>query len=263
MRKRPILFGIHADPPAAVEWIPFIVVLVLYQVGSMVYLADNPDGKLLPSFYTMGERIWSFAVESDRLWLDTFVSLYRLGIGVILAAIVGLWLGVNMALFPGMRRILLSFIEDVSSIPPMGFIAIIMILAGIGDVSKILLIFLGIVFAITRDMYLETSGLAKELLDKACTIGASPVAYVYRIALPLVMPRLLETVRISLGSAWVYLIASESLSASAGLGRRMFVVARQMDMATIYPYLIWIGLLAFALDRSLVYARAYCYPWKE
>src|SRR6185369_6698700 len=158
--------------------------------------------------------LWVLAVERDTLWLDTSSSLYRIAVGVASGSFVGLLLGMNMALFPGMRALLLPFIEKVSNIPPMGFIAILIILVGIGDTSKIILIFLGIVFTITRDMYLQTTqDVPKELLIKARTLGASQLSYVYQIALPIVMPRLIETTRISLGAAWVYLLSSEALAA--------------------------------------------------
>lgn len=261
MRKKPWIFGIDADPPRFVWCVPFIVLIVGYQLGSFYYLADNPGGRLLPSFMTMGQRLWTLAVVRDTLWIDTYASLYRILIGTTLASTAGLLFGMNMALFPTMRAMFLPFIKAVSNIPPMGFIAIIIILSGIGDFSKILLIFLGVVSVITLDMYLATSALATERLIKSRTLGASQLGYVYTIALPMVLPRLIETTRLSLGAAWVYLISSESLAASSGLGYRMYVVARQMDMATIYPYLLWIGLLAFVIDQALRITLQLACPW--
>lgn len=133
---------------------------------------------------------------------------------------------------------------------------------GIDDTAKITLIFLGVVFFITRDIYATTREIPQELLVKARTLGASELALVYRVVLPMVMPRLFETVRQSLGVAWWALIAGEGIAATEGLGYRIFLVRRYFDMAAIIPYVLWITFLAFAIYSILQFAERRLYPWK-
>lgn len=217
----------------------------------------------------MVDRIKEMAFVRDvrtgtfMLWADTFASLCRFGTGILLAAAVGLFLGLNMALFPGMRLIALPFVTSLSIIPTLALLPILLIVFGIGDLAKVALIFLGLTFYIGRDMYTTTREIPKELLVKAQTLGASELALAYRIGLPLVMPRLIDAVRQSLGPAWLFLIASESIASTQGLGYRIFLQRRYLDMATIIPYVAWITLLAFGIDRCLGYARRYLYPWKR
>jgi NitT/TauT family transport system permease protein len=144
----------------------------------------------------------------------------------------------------------------------MALLPILLIVVGIGDAAKITLIFLGVVFFITRDIYATTKEIPQELLVKARTLGASELALVYRVVLPMVIPRLFESVRQSLGVAWWALIASEGIAATEGLGYRIFLVRRYLDMAAIIPYVLWITFLAFAAYSILLYAERRLYPWK-
>ncbi|MBI4068534.1 ABC transporter permease subunit [Candidatus Kaiserbacteria bacterium] len=271
--EKPYLFGIHAEPPEALVWVyralPFVIVLMAYSMLSMTYLAENPGGKLFPSFTMMGMRLWDLAFSFDArtqtylLWADTYTSLFRFGMGLALGAALGLLIGVNMALFPGMRYMLLPFVTAVSNIPTLALLPLILLAVGIGDMAKVTLIFLGVVFYIARDMYTSVSELPEELLVKARTLGASQLGLVYRVVLPMVMPRLFEAVRLSLGIAWWSLIASEGIAATEGLGYRIFLMRRYLDMAGIIPYVVWITLLAFTINYALVYAQRYLYPWKQ
>ena len=79
--------------------------------------------------------------------------------------------------------------------------------------------------------------------------------------LPQVMPRLLSAVRLSLGSAWLFLIAAEAIAATDGLGYRIFLVRRYLSMDVILPYVLWITLLAFFLDFALRKLSLWAFPW--
>jgi NitT/TauT family transport system permease protein len=272
MRRRSYLLGINASPTPALVWLyvvaPIALVAVIYSFDSALYLAANPNGKIVPSFSMMLERIWELAFTQDPrthtylLWSDTAASLYRFVTGLVLAAAVGLLLGLNIALFPALQYILLPGVVALSFVPMMALLPILLIVVGIDDAAKITLIFLGVVFFITRDIYGTTREIPQELLVKARTLGASEVALVYRVVLPMAMPRLFETVRQSLGVAWWALIASEGIAATEGLGYRIFLVRRYFDMAAIIPYVLWITFLAFAIYSILQRVERRLYPWK-
>jgi NitT/TauT family transport system permease protein len=272
MRRRSYLIGINARPTPALAWLyviaPIALIAVTYSVESALYLSANPNGKIVPSFSMMAERIWELAFTQDPrthtylLWSDTAASLYRFFTGLVLAAAVGLLLGMNVALFPALQYIVLPGVVALSFVPMMALLPILLILVGIDDAAKIILIFLSVVFFITRDIYATTKEIPQELLVKARTLGASELALVYRVVLPMVMPRLFEAVRQSLGVAWWALIASEGIAATEGLGYRIFLVRRYLDMAAIIPYVLWITFLAFAVYSILQFAERRLYPWK-
>ena len=125
------------------------------------------------------------------------------------------------------------------------------------------LIFLGIFPLITRDIYGTVTALPKEQITKALSLGANELQLAYRIVLPQVMPRLIETVRLSLGAAWLFLIAAEAIASTDGLGYRIFLVRRYLAMDVIIPYVLWITLLGYAIDWLLRRALRRLYPWYQ
>lgn len=274
MRYKPLFFGIHARPPGPLEWIlPFLIpvmAFVAYDYYATAYLDLNPQGKLLPSFNMIGHRIADLAFTLDPrahvylLWSDTFASLVRFFTGLSLAAVVGLLLGMNMALFPGMRLLLLGTVVALSFIPMVAMLPVLLIALGIGEEAKIMLIFLGLVFFITRDMDGATRRLPQPLLDKARTLGASELALVYRIVFPMILPRLLESIRLNLGPAWLFLITGEAIAASQGMAYRIFLFRRVgPDMAGIITYVAWIGILSFTTYYLVLCLQNHLCGWER
>ena len=269
--KIPRLFGLHAEPPRALEWIlaavPFAIMVAAYLFASSVRLADNPQDKLLPSVGTMIRAIGDLAFREDPrtgdyiLWSDTGASLRRIAIGMSLSATTGLWLGLNMGLFPGLRAMLLSFTTFASIIPPLALLPILFITFGVDEAAKIALIFVGTVFTITRDLFQTVRALPREQIVSALTLGGTPLGIAYRVVLPQIMPRLLESVRLSLGAAWLFLIAAEAVASTNGLGYRIFLVRRYLSMDVIIPYVLWITFLGYAMDLALRRLVARRYGW--
>ena len=135
------------------------------------------------------------------------------------------------------------------------------IVFGLGDLSKVMLIVIGICPILIRDLQLKTLSLPEEQLIKAQTLGATSWQILLRMMLPQVLPRLFEAVRLTLGSAWLFLIAAEAIAATEGLGYRIFLVRRYLDMSVILPYVFWITLLAFAMDWILKVTARKAFPW--
>src|SRR6185436_18623254 len=98
---------------------------------------------------------------------------------------------------------------------------------------------------------------------KALTLGAGELQLVYRIVLPQVMPRLIDTIRLSLGGGWLFLIAAEAIASTDGLGYRIFLVRRYLAMDVIIPYVLWITLLAWLMDWGLKRLTRKAFPWYE
>ncbi|MDD2950759.1 MAG: ABC transporter permease subunit, partial [Sulfuricurvum sp.] len=92
-------------------------------------------------------------------------------------------------------------------------------------------------------------------------LGASTWQIIVRVVLPHVMPRLLDALRLSLGSAWLFLITAEAIASSEGLGYRIFLMRRYMEMDVILPYVAWITLLAFLMDWVLAVIIRKAFPW--
>lgn len=265
------LINRHPGPAGRVALValPFVLVGLAYAGASAARLAENPQDRILPSFATLGATAWRLLTEEDRrsgeilFWGDTLSSLSLLGAGVGIAAVIGLSLGLAIGLVPMVRRGLQGFVAVLSMIPPLALLPILFITLGVGDAAKIALIAIGITPFLIRDLSERTLELPQEQLVKAQTLGASTLAIAVSVALPQIMPRLIAAVRLSLGPAWLFLIAAEAVASEAGLGYRIFLVRRFLAMDVILTYVAWITVLAFLIDWALMRLSRWAYPWAE
>lgn len=246
---------------------PFLIMLAVYVTASDARLAENSADKLLPAFSSFADAIDRMAFTPSKrtgeylMWVDTSASLVRLGWGIGISALLGLSLGIATGIIPLVRSSLSPVITAVSLIPPMAILPILFISFGVGEVSKVVLIVVGVCPIIIRDIQLRVQSLPDEQLIKAQTLGANSWQIIVRVILPQIMPKLIEAVRLTLGSAWLFLIAAEAIVATEGLGYRIFLVRRYLSMDVILPYVLWITILAYCMDWLLRLASQKLSPW--
>jgi len=247
--------------------IPFFLIALVYVVGSAERRAANPDDKLLPPVTEMVETTTTLAFRPDWrsgeivLWVDTAASLQRLFIGLAIATAIGLALGLAIGLVPFVGATFGSLIAVLSMIPPMAVLPILFIVFGLGELSKVVLIVFGVAPCIVRDLALAVGKLPTEQLVKAQSLGASTWQIAARVVLPQIMPRLIESVRLMLGPAFLFLISAEAIAADVGLGYRIFLMRRYLAMDVILPYVAWITLLAYLMDYALAHIARRSFPW--
>ncbi|MFG1207525.1 MULTISPECIES: ABC transporter permease [unclassified Xanthobacter] len=247
--------------------LPFALVVLAYILGSAERLAENPDDKLLPSLPSLGNAIVKMAFTADArtgdylLWTDTLASMERLLSALAIATIVALVIGVLVGMLPIVRALLAPFVAMVSMVPPLALLPILFIVMGLGEESKIALITIGITPYLVRDLAMRVEELPREQMIKAQTLGASTWQMMVRVVLPQILPRLMDGLRLSLGPAFLFLIAAEAIASDSGLGYRIFLVRRYLAMDVILPYVAWITLIAVAMDFGLARARRALFPW--
>jgi NitT/TauT family transport system permease protein len=219
--------------------VPMALIVAIYILASLARHADNPADKVLPTLSAMVDAMVRLATTLDpttgkiTLVSDTEASLARLGAGLALATLSSLLLGLLIGVVPLARAILGPVVTVIAVIPPIAVLPILFIALGLGEASKIALITVGVAPYMTRDL----------------------------AALPQLMPRLIESLRFSIGPAWVFLIAAEAVASDSGLGYRIFLVRRYLAMDIILPYVAWISLLAIAFDAILMLLSRKAFPW--
>ena len=254
---------------AALVALPFVAVFVAYSIGSEIRLAENPADKLLPAPSTIAATAERLFTEPDRrsdrilIWHDTVASLRRLALGVGISAALATILGLLIGLLPHVRATLAGFVAVVSMIPPLAVLPILFIVFGLGELSKVVLIIVGILPFLIRDLSARVIEIPREMIVKAETLGASSLVIALRVALPQLLPRMIQSVRLSLGPAWLFLIAAEAIASEEGLGYRIFLVRRFLAMDVILTYVIWITFLAFLMDFALRLLSRRLFPWTE
>jgi NitT/TauT family transport system permease protein len=249
--------------------LPFILVVSVYLFYSHARLIDNPGDKLLPAPATIAATVHRFAFEEDErsgdylFWTDTWASLQRLGAALVISALIGLALGLAIGVLPYLRATIAPFVAAISLIPPLAILPILFIAVGLGELAKVTLIVIGVAPVIVRDLAMRAAELPNEQIIKAQTLGASTWQLVVRVVLPQLWPRLIDALRLCLGSAWLFLIAAEAIASTEGLGYRIFLVRRYLAMDVILPYVAWITLLAFTMDWLLKTLRSKAFAWAE
>ncbi|QRM53190.1 ABC transporter permease [Sinorhizobium sp. BG8] len=256
-RRQRIMLGI----------LPFIVVLLVYVMGSEVRLAANAGDKIMPAFSSFYAAMERLAVQPDKatgnylFWLDTYLSLWRLFVGLGLSALIAVFIGIPVGFIPHLRATFDPVLAALSLVPPLAVLPILFIIFGLGEISKIVLIIFGVAPFLTRDVILRVDGLPREQIVKAQTLGGSTWQMMLHVVLPQVVPGLVNALRLSLGAAWLFVIASEAITAEGGLGYRIFLVRRYLAMDVILPYVVWITLLAFLVDYGLRRLNEFAFPW--
>ncbi len=225
---------IHAEPPRYLRYILssllFVACLLAYMVTAHVRHLENPQDKVVPTLSQIGDGFYRAAFETDRegeyrLVVDTVASAKRFGVSLALLSLAVL-LGLHMGLLPYVEQVFLRFLLFFDKVPALALLPILFIAFGLDETSKIALIVIGVFPTVALDTYLRTKNVPNEQIIKGLTLGASDFEIAYRIVLPQIMPQVLDTIRLNLKAVVLFLIAGESLAASAGLGYRVFVVRR-------------------------------------
>ena len=247
--------------------LPFFIAGMFYIIASDLRLAENPSDKLLPSLVSFSDAIDRMALTPSKrtgeyLFLnDTSASLQRLGLGILISAVLAMLIGIPLGFIPFVRTGFSPFVAAFSMVPPMAILPILFIVFGMGEFAKVGLIVIGVTPLIIRDLQQRVSEIPAEQLIKAQTLGGSTWTIVIRVILPQIFPRLFDSVRLTLGTAWIFLISAEAIAATEGLGYRIFLVRRYMSMDVILPYVAWITFLAFLFDYLLKKITYKMFPW--
>jgi NitT/TauT family transport system permease protein len=247
--------------------IPLVLAALGYLVASATRQAANPADKVLPPLDALWAAGGRMATQVDPitgavpLVADTVASLARLGLGLGISTGSTLVLGLLLGLLPVVRAALGPLVAAIAVIPPIAVLPVLFIVLGLGETAKVALIVIGITPFMVRDLSSQVSAIPEEQRVKAQTLGASTWQIALRLALPQAMPKLLKGLRLSLGPAWVFLIAAEAIASDVGLGYRIFLVRRYLAMDVILPYVAWISLLAVVMDQALAWISRRFFPW--
>jgi NitT/TauT family transport system permease protein len=247
--------------------LPILLLVLLYLLLAAQRHAANPADKILPLPGGMAEGLSGLLFQPDQLtgkllfWADTLASLERLGLGLGIATLAALLVGLVLGALPPVRATFGPLVTSIAVIPPIALLPILFIALGLGETAKVALIVIGIAPVMVRDIATHVGDLPREQIIKAQTLGASSWQIMIRVALPQAMPRLLHAMRLALGPAWVFLISAEAIASDVGLGYRIFLVRRYLSMDVIIPYVAWIAVLAIMMDLALTGISRRAFPW--
>lgn len=220
----------------------------------------NIDPKFLPSPAKVLEafgRLWS----TRELLKDTVASLWRVGVGFLLAALLSIPVGVLMGSFPSIRALLEPLFGLIRYMPAPAFIPLLILYQGIDEAPKITLIFIGVFFFNSLMVMDTVKFVPKDLIEATYMLGGNRRETLTQVILPHVLPGILDACRINLAAAWQLVIVSELIAATEGLGRRISVAGRFLRTDEIFVGLIVIGVIGLAFDLLFQYLLRVTCAW--
>jgi len=219
-----------------------------------------------PVFVPTPSDVWQAAraiFADENLWLDVKVSFLRVTAGFALAAVIGVPLGLAMGSFKVVEGLLQPLTDFVRYIPVPALIPICMVLFGIDELSKIMLIWLGTFFQLVLMVADETRRVPYELLQVSYTLGARRREVMRLVILRAALPGIFDALRLCNGWAWTYLVVAELVAANEGLGYRVLKFSRFLQTPKIWVYLVILGLIGFVLDFAFRSLNRRLFHWAE
>jgi taurine transport system permease protein len=192
----------------------------------------------------------------------TWVSFLRVFGAFLLATAVGVPLGLAMGMSRVARGVFDPPIEFYRPIPPLAYLPLMIIWFGIGELSKVLLIFLSILAPLALGTRSGVRSAAIEQIHAAYSMGASRWQVLLHVILPAAMPEILTSMRIGIGFGWTTLVAAEMVAATHGLGYMVLTASQFLQTATVIMGIVIIAAIAYAFDMLMRWVERRVVPWK-
>ena len=192
---------------------------------------------------------------------DIAVTVWRVFAGFAMAAAVAVPLGILMGAFKPVEAFFEGFVSFARYLPASAFIPLLILWAGVGEMQKILVIFIGSVFQLIIMVAVIVAGIRTDLVEAAYTLGAKRKGVVLRVLLPASAPQIFEALRLVLGWAWTYVIVAELVGASRGIGHMIIDAQRFLDTGQMIFGIFVIGLIGLVTDFLFQAVNARLFPW--
>lgn len=185
------------------------------------------------------------------LWQHLAASLTRIVLALLAAVVIGIPVGIAMGLSPTVRGILDPVIELYRPVPPLAYLPLMVIWFGIGETSKILLIYLAIFAPVAMSALAGVKSAQQVRIRAAQSLGASRAQVLWFVILPGALPEILTGLRIGLGVGWSTLVAAELIAATCGLGFMVQSAGEFLATDVVLAGIAVIAIIAFLLELGL------------
>lgn len=232
-------------------WIRIAVLSGLFAVWGLA--SSAVDKVHFPGPITVMKVVWSdWIMDASATWSDALApSLFRLILGFALASLGALGLGVAI----GRSRTLGDYTEPiihfVRAIPPPALLPLFIVLFGIGDLQKIVLISIGVFPPILLNTIDGVRSVDPLLLDTAASFRVSRARRIYQVVIPAAAPKIFAGLRIAIAIAVILMVISELVAATNGLGFRIVRSSRQFKYVDVWAGIVVLGVLGSVLNGIL------------
>jgi len=243
------------------RWVLGLAFFVLFfSVWSFFTLGGYVSPTFLASPVTMAEEGWMLFAKYNFLY-DIGMTVWRVFGGFLLAAVIAVPLGIAMGAHKGVEAFLEPFVSFCRYLPASAFIPLLILWAGLGEMQKLLVIFIGSVFQVTLMVAVTVGGARRDLVEAAYTLGADSSGIVKRVLIPGAAPGIAETLRLVLGWAWTYVIVAELIGSSSGIGHMITDSQALLNTGQIIFGIIIIGLIGLISDFAFKALNRRLFIW--
>ena len=207
-------------------------------------------------------EIASDGYRDSTLWEHLGYSLFRVIVGFFFGALVGIPLGYAMGLSDWFRGWFDPIVEFMRPVPPLALIPLVIIWAGIGEVGKIILLFLAALWIMAIAARSGVSGVAISKVHAAYSLGASKWQIMRHVIVPNSLPEIFTGARVAMGVCWGTVVAAELVAAEKGAGMMIMVASKFQLTDIVIMGIILIGVIGFGIDILMRYAERLLVPWK-
>jgi len=194
---------------------------------------------------------------------DILNSVYRVMMGFIMAAIVGVPIGLIMGTFKIAEALTEPVVGFIRYMPASAFIPLFILWLGIGDIEKVAVIFVGSFFQLVLMVAVVAKHVHEDLLETAYTLGARRFQVIRKVLLPASLPGIVDTLRIIVGWAWTYIIVAELVASASGIGYMIISSQRMLRTGNIIFGILTIGMLGLITDFFFKWLYSRLFPWVE
>ncbi|MES2032307.1 MAG: ABC transporter permease [Pseudomonadota bacterium] len=210
--------------------------------------------------WTMLQDGW-FLLAKQGFLHDIGMTIWRVLGGFVLAALFAVPIGILMGAYKPVEAFLEPFVSFARYLPASAFIPLLILWAGIGELQKLLVIFIGSVFQLILMVAVSVGSVRRDLVEASLTLGARDAGVLKRVLIPSSAPEIAEILRLVLGWAWTYVIVAELIGSSSGIGHMIIDSQALLATGQIIFGIIVIGIIGLISDYAFKAANRRLFPW--
>lgn len=245
------------DPLATLSFFSPLLILVFWELGARVGLIDT---RFFSSPSAVLETLWKL-VLSGEIVRHTGYSLSRAAAGLVLGGIPAVFIGLTMGLFPWVRAFLQPIVGAIYPIPKLALLPLILLIFGLGELSKIMIIAIGVFFPVLINTTAGVLTINPIYRDVATSHGASRWNSYVTVALPGALPMIFAGFEIALSVSLLLIVAAEFVGANDGLGYMIWNSWQTFSVERMFAGLVVISAIGFLSNIALHAFKARVIPW--
>ena len=231
-------------------FLPLLVFVALGLVWESLSRMGGWRSKILPSPLQVAASMWEL-IANGTLFKHTIASLFRVTLGYYLSVLLALPLGIILGWWRLGQVAFNSLIQFLRPISPLAWIPLTMLWFGIGDKPAIFLIFLSSFFPLLVSTMVSVNHINTTYFRVAANFNLSKVETVTKVIFPAILPTILPALRISMGIAWLVVVAAEMIAVKSGLGYLILDSRNALRMDYVMDSIVMIGVIGIGLDRII------------